>query len=89
VILFDVAGGTTSVPQGSSGGGVNGKNDFGKIGYGGPCPPAGKAHRYDFRVYALDVDRLGLAEGASRTDVERAMAGHAVGKGELVGLYAR
>ena len=65
-----------------------GKNDFGKSGWGGPCPPPGKPHHYRFRVFALD-GKLDLAPGASPSDLERAMKGHVVGEGTLVGTYRR
>lgn len=65
-----------------------GMNDFHEFGYGGPCPPKGPAHRYFFRLYALDT-RLGLLPGALRPDVERAMQGHILAEVELMGLYAR
>jgi Raf kinase inhibitor-like YbhB/YbcL family protein len=65
-----------------------GKNDFSKIGYGGPCPPPGKPHRYFFRIYALDVVP-GLEAGASRADLLRAMEGHIVAEGHLMGKYGR
>jgi Raf kinase inhibitor-like YbhB/YbcL family protein len=65
-----------------------GRNDFGKIGYGGPCPPAGKPHRYFFKVYALDA-KLGLKPGARKSDVERAMQGHVLAQAELMGRYGR
>jgi hypothetical protein len=67
--------------------GTEGKNDFGKNGYGGPCPPGG-THRYYFRVYALDA-KLGIKPGASRSDVESAMSGHVLDQAELMGRYAR
>ncbi len=65
-----------------------GRNDFGKIGYGGPCPPPGKPHRYFFKVYALDT-KLDLKAGATKADVERAMKGHILAQGELIGKYGR
>ncbi len=52
-----------------------GSNDFKRIGYGGPCPPPGKAHRYFFKLYALDA-KLDVKPGASRNELERAMKGH-------------
>jgi hypothetical protein len=67
--------------------GTEGRNDFGKNGYGGPCPPGG-THRYYFRVYALDT-KLGIKPGASRSDVESAMSGHVLDQAELMGRYAR
>lgn len=65
-----------------------GMNDFGDIGYGGPCPPSGKYHRYYFRIYALDK-MLELLPGASRNQVDNAMKGHILAKGELMGIYKR
>ena len=67
--------------------GQQGRNDFGRNAYGGPCPPSG-AHRYLFRVFALD-EVLDLAEGASRQELETAMVGHIIGYGELVGLFKK
>ena|SRR2546430_2777364 len=70
------------------GGGVQGRNDSRRTGYGGPCPPPGPAHRYFFRLYALDA-RLGLKAGATKRDTEAAMQGHVLGSTELMGTYAR
>ncbi len=67
---------------------LDGRNGWGRTGYGGPCPPRGKPHRYSFRVYALDA-ALELAAGASKADVENAMKPHLLAAGELVGLYGR
>ena len=78
------------VPQGDdvAGGGRQGLDDFGKSGYGGPCPPSGKPHRYFFKLYALDKT-LGLDAGASKSAVEQAMQGHILTQAELVGRYGR
>jgi Raf kinase inhibitor-like YbhB/YbcL family protein len=65
-----------------------GKNSFDKIGYGGPSPPKGNPHRYFFRVYALDA-QLDLPAGASKPQLERAMEGHVLARGELMGKYGR
>jgi hypothetical protein len=65
-----------------------GRNDFRRIGYGGPCPPAGKPHRYFFRLYALD-SKLDLRAGASRAELERAMKGHVLAQAEVMGKYGR
>lgn len=65
--------------------GKQGINDFGRIGYDGPCPPHG-IHRYVFTVYALDV-KLDLIEGPRKADLEKAMYGHVLAKAELIGLY--
>jgi Raf kinase inhibitor-like YbhB/YbcL family protein len=64
-----------------------GPNDFGKLGYGGPCPPSG-THRYVFRLYALDT-RLGLSASAKRADVLKAIRGHILAEGRLMGRYSR
>ena len=77
---------TETLPQ--LGGTFQGRNDFGKLGYGGPCPPPGKPHRYFFKLYALDVE-LPLEWGATKADVVRAMKGHIVGQADLMGTYAR
>jgi len=67
--------------------GVEGINDFRKIGYGGPCPPSG-THRYFFRVYTLDR-QLELKAGASRKELESEMIGHIIAEGELMGKYGK
>ena len=68
---------------------IQGRNDFGRIGYGGPCPPRGHGvHHYHFKVYILDTT-LNLPPGASRKELERAMKGHIIQWSELVGLYER
>ncbi|MDD1748438.1 MAG: YbhB/YbcL family Raf kinase inhibitor-like protein [Methanothrix sp.] len=67
---------------------VQGKNDFGKIGYAGPCPPPGKPHRYLFRVFGLD-SMLTLPAGSSVNDLEKAMQGHVLQKGEAVAIFGR
>jgi Raf kinase inhibitor-like YbhB/YbcL family protein len=66
--------------------GIQGKNDFGKYGYGGPCPPSG-IHRYFFKIYALDT-LLDLPENTVKAGLEKAMSDHIIAFGELVGLYA-
>jgi Raf kinase inhibitor-like YbhB/YbcL family protein len=60
-----------------------GQNDFGATGYGGACPPAGPAHRYNFRLYALDVAALEAPEGAERDEIEMLMQGHVLAQAEL------
>ena len=65
-----------------------GRNDFRKLGYGGPCPPPGKPHRYYFKLYALDA-KLSLSPGASKQEVEQAMQGHVLANAELMGKYGR
>jgi Raf kinase inhibitor-like YbhB/YbcL family protein len=67
-----------------------GVNDFGRIGYGGPCPPRGhKPHRYIFKLYALDVETLGLNSGATAEQVESKAKGHILGEARITGLYGR
>ncbi len=68
-------------------GGAHGRNSWGRLAYGGPCPPGG-THRYVFRLYALD-SVLGLALGASKEDVLRAMQGRTLGEATLTGRYGR
>jgi hypothetical protein len=67
--------------------GTEGLNGFRKHSYGGPCPPSG-THRYFFKVYALDT-KLDLGPNSRKRNVERAMEGHILAKGEIVGLYSR
>ena len=69
-------------------GALQGRNDFRKIGYGGPCPPRGKPHHYHFKLYALDT-KLDLKAGATKAELERAMKGHTLGETELMGRYGR
>ena len=71
-----------------SDGSAQGKNDFGRIGYGGPSPPPGKLHRYFFRLYALR-EKLPLAAGASRQELERVMQGKVLAAAEVMGTYGR
>src|SRR5688572_4136422 len=67
--------------------GISGTNDFGKTGYGGPCPPSG-VHRYFFKVYALDT-KLDLLAGADKNALLEAMSEHILAEGELMGLYQK
>ncbi|MEQ8755280.1 MAG: YbhB/YbcL family Raf kinase inhibitor-like protein [Coleofasciculus sp. G1-WW12-02] len=68
-------------------GGTQGKNDFGNLGYGGPCPPSG-IHRYFFKLYALNRT-LGLDAGVTKAQLQAAMSGHILANGELIGRYSR
>ena len=65
----------------------HGTNDFGRLGYGGPCPPGG-THRYFFKLYALDTE-LDLVAGATKAQVEAAMEGHILDQAQLMGKYKR
>lgn len=67
---------------------IGGTNDFGNTDYGGPCPPSGPAHRYFFRLYALDSS-LDLAQGATKTQLLDAMKGKIIAQGTLIGTYER
>ncbi|HEY9638490.1 MAG TPA: YbhB/YbcL family Raf kinase inhibitor-like protein [Coleofasciculaceae cyanobacterium] len=92
-VLYDLPPEIHQLPQGAgneatlSDGGTQGRNDFGKLGYGGPCPPSG-LHRYFFKLYALNRE-LGLKPGATKAQLEAAMSGHILAAGELIGRYAR
>ena len=93
-VLFDLPGQATTLAEDRPkieeipGGGRQGRNDFRKIGYGGPCPPVGKPHRYFFKLYALDT-KLNLKAGVSEAEVEQAMKGHLLAQAELMGKYKR
>jgi len=69
-------------------GALQGRNDFGRIGYGGPCPPPGYPHRYRFTLYALDKN-LDLGAGSSKNQVLSAAKGHILAQGQLIGIYQR
>lgn len=97
-VAYDIPAGTTKLREGLPGtpilqspnGLKQGANSMGSIGYAGPKPPVGDpAHHYHFQVFALDVDTLGIDPGATREDVLKAMSGHVLSKGELVGTFAR
>ncbi len=68
-------------------GAMQGVSDFGRIGYGGPCPPGG-THRYFFKIYALDTE-VGLQAGADKRQLLKAMEGHILEQGQLIGKYKR
>ncbi|UJR84347.1 YbhB/YbcL family Raf kinase inhibitor-like protein [Sandaracinus amylolyticus] len=93
-LLFDVPAETSMLPEGLPStpvlrdGSRQGTNDFGRVGWGGPCPPRGAAHRYVFDLYALD-SVLGLPPGVSRDRLEHAMRGHVLAHAKLVATYAR
>jgi Raf kinase inhibitor-like YbhB/YbcL family protein len=69
-------------------GALQGKNDFGRTGYAGPCPPPGRPHRYQFTVYTLD-GKLDLTADASKKQLLAAMQEHILAQGELSGIYQR
>jgi len=91
-VVYNLPATTTALAENGSKkgvlrGGVQGKNDWGKAEYGGPCPPIGR-HRYFFKLYALDTELAGLSS-PTKADVERAMKGHVVDSGELIGTYQK
>jgi len=87
-LIFNIDPKTKEISEDSVPDGANlGTNDFGKLEYGGPCPPIG-VHRYYFRLYALD-NTLELAKGAKRADIEKAMQGHVLNNVELMGKYQK
>jgi Raf kinase inhibitor-like YbhB/YbcL family protein len=91
-LLYDIPANVHNLPQGQRPGapGVSGKNDFGRLGYGGPCPPKGHGpHRYFFRLYALDVPTLGLPAGVKRAELDRALKGHVLAQAEYMGRFER
>ncbi len=93
-VVVDLPAGTSALPEGVpatgrlDNGAVQGRNDFGREGYGPPCPPRGSPHHYRFTLYALDAP-LGLQPGASKQQVLDAMQGHIRAEGRLVGTYQR
>lgn len=86
-VVWNISAQTNAITEGSAPKGVQGTNDFGKSGYGGPCPPSG-THRYSFKVFALDRE-LDLPSGSKRSQLDAAMKGHILAQGELMGRYAK
>lgn len=94
-VLYNVPPTLTALPEGVpkrpevTGVGLQGVNDFGRVGYGGPCPPRGHGpHRYFFRLYAIDV-QLQLPPRARKDDVLAAIKGHVLAQTEYMGTYKR
>lgn len=91
-LLCDLPAAAHSLAQGYKPGnmGVSGTNDFGRLGYGGPCPPKGHGpHRYFFRLYAVGVASLGLKAGTKRSDLDRALRGRILAEAQYMGRYER
>lgn len=92
-VLFNLPGDISDLPENIpperelESGAKQGTNDFGRIGYGGPCPPGG-THRYYFKLYALDA-KLDLEAGAKKPQLLEAMEGHILAEGQLMGKYSR
>ena len=93
-VLFNLRPLVSDLPEGVPAtetleeGGTQGRNDFNRIGYGGPCPPPGNPHRYFFRLYALDTE-FPLQSGATKHELTRAMEGRILAEGNLMGTYKR
>lgn len=92
-VLYNLPASARQLPEGvprndDVQGGPQGLNDFSQTGYGGPCPPRGKPHRYFFKLYALDT-KLDLPAGARKKDVEQAMKGHVLAESQWMGRYKR
>jgi Raf kinase inhibitor-like YbhB/YbcL family protein len=91
-VLYDLPPSTRGLPEGVpkdrqlADGSRQGRNDFGKIGYNGPCPPRGSVHRYFFKLYALK-SKTNLSPGASKSELERAMRDHILAQAELIGKF--
>ncbi len=91
-LLWDIPAGVNRLEEGFRPGdvGVSGKNDFGRRGYGGPCPPKGHGpHRYYFKLYAVDTESLRLREGAKRAELDRALRGRVLAEAQYMGRYER
>ncbi|MCB9878826.1 MAG: YbhB/YbcL family Raf kinase inhibitor-like protein [Planctomycetes bacterium] len=89
-LVWDMKAGTLELQQGEAPDGVLGTNDFDWQGYGGPCPPRGHgSHRYRFRIFAVDVDRLGLPAGSMRREFEAALVGHVLAEATVTGRCER
>jgi len=86
-IVWNIPPDTVEVPEGEEPNGMQGMTDFGRLGYGGPCPPGG-THRYRFKLYALD-EGLNLREGTRKEGLERAMEDHVLAEAVLEGTYSR
>jgi Raf kinase inhibitor-like YbhB/YbcL family protein len=91
-VLFDIPPSATGLPEGVEAralpaGTHEGRNDWKRTGYDGPCPPVGR-HRYFFKLYALDAVLSDLGE-PTKAEVERAMAGHVIAQAQLVGTYQK
>jgi Raf kinase inhibitor-like YbhB/YbcL family protein len=93
-VIYDLPPAAAGLPEGVAkspelaGGAKQGVNDYKKTGYGGPCPPPGRPHRYFFKLYALDT-LTGLKSGATKKELLAAMEGHVLAQGQLMGTYQR
>jgi Raf kinase inhibitor-like YbhB/YbcL family protein len=91
-VLYDIPAGARELAEGVpkdgslSDGSRQGRNDFGKLGYNGPCPPRGRPHRYFVTLYALD-SKTNLRSGVSRSELEHAIRAHILAKAEIMGTF--
>ncbi|MGH8150622.1 MAG: YbhB/YbcL family Raf kinase inhibitor-like protein [Steroidobacteraceae bacterium] len=96
-VVYDIPGTVTSLPAGAGGahgkllpaGAIQARSDFGTVGYGGPCPPPGRAHRYYFRLYALPVARINVPPHATATIIAAYVDATALGRAQLMVTYGR
>jgi Raf kinase inhibitor-like YbhB/YbcL family protein len=96
-VVYNIPAGTESIPaeagdvkkKGMPVGSVQGRNDFGTFGYGGPCPPPGKPHHYHFRVYALKVPKLEVPSDATAALIGFSVQANKIAEADLVGVYGR
>jgi Raf kinase inhibitor-like YbhB/YbcL family protein len=96
-VVYNIPAGTTSLPAGAGdpkksllpAGALQGRTDYGSVGYGGPCPPPGKPHRYYLRLFALKVPKLDVPADASPALIGFNVNAASLGKAELMGLYGR
>jgi len=93
-VAYNLSPSTGTLPEGVeksqyiTGNAMQGLNDFRRLGYGGPCPPPGKPHRYFFKIYALDTV-LNLKPGLTKKELLQATNGHVLAEGQLTGTYQR
>ena len=86
-VVWNIPPNTTEIKKGEAIPWPQGRTDFGKRGYGGPCPPGG-THRYFFKLYAIDT-KLSLPPGSTKRDVLKAIEGHIIAEAQLIGTYTR
>jgi len=93
-VIYNIPASLNGLPEGVAkadkveGIGTQGINGFRRTGYNGPCPPRGPAHRYFFKLYALDTS-LNLKAGVNKSDLENALRSHVLAQGQIIGKYGR
>jgi Raf kinase inhibitor-like YbhB/YbcL family protein len=93
-VIYDLPPATAGLAEGMpkspelANGAKQGMNDYKRLGYGGPCPPPGKPHRYFFKLYAFGA-KPDLKPGLTKKDLLKAMDGHVLAEGQLMGTYQR